>query len=206
MPATALARLAERASVDRFSVLPEGGPGRAEAETFIARTFARHYAARIAHFMPELVALLRNGHIEAAAGCRSAAQDTLFLEQYLDAPIEARISQLAGHPTARSGIVELGQLAASRPGAGVALMLRLAHHLSSRGHAWVVFTATAELRGIFVRLGLPLFALAEAAPERLGDQAAAWGSYYEHRPLVVCASLSEAAQRAAQAGGTEGGR
>lgn len=206
MPASALARLAERSSDDRFSVLAEGRHGRAEAETFIARTFARHYAARIAHFMPELVALRRDGHIEAAAGCRSAAQGTLFLEQYLDAPIEARISQLAGYPTARSGIVELGQLAASRPGAGIALMLRLAHHLSSRGHAWVAFTATAELRGIFVRLGLPLFALAEAAPERLGDQAAAWGSYYEHRPLVVCASLSEAAQRAAQAGGTGDGR
>lgn len=156
--------------------------------------------------MPEIVALLRNGAVEAAAGCRSAAQGPLFLEQYLDAPIEARIRQLAGQPTARSSIVELGQLAASRPGAGVALMLRLAHHLSSRGYAWVVFTATAELRGIFVRLGLPLFALAEAAPERLGDQAATWGRYYEHRPLVVCASLGEAAQRAVQADGTENGR
>lgn len=206
MPVSALTRLAERTVEDCFSVLTAGCPGRVEVECFIAQAFDRHYAARIAHFMPELVALRRDGQIEAAAGCRSAAEAPLFLEQYLDAPIEACISQLAGHPTARSGIVELGQLAASRPGAGIALMLRLAHHLSSRGHAWVVFTATAELRGIFVRLGLPLFALAEAAPERLGDQAAAWGRYYEHRPLVVCASLNEAAQRAAQAGGTGDGR
>jgi hypothetical protein len=206
MSANAVAQLAERTSSNQFSVLPEGQPGRTQAEIFIAKTFARHYAAQVTHFMPELVALLRNGHIEAAAGCRSAAEDALFLEQYLDAPIEARISQLAGHSTARANIVELGQLAASRPGAGIALMLRLAHHLSSRGHTWVVFTATAELRGIFVRLGLPLFALAKADPKRLGDQAAAWGSYYEQRPLVVCASLSEAAQRAAQAGGTGNGR
>jgi len=195
MPAS-LAQL-ERCTehVVRFS---PGQAGRDTVEAFIATVFAHHYGARITRFMPDLFALMQDdGPIEATAGCRPANVPPLFLEQYLDEPVEKAISRIAGHPVPREGIVEVGQLAANRPGAGTMLMLHLARHLATRGYGWIIFTATEELRGIFVRLGLPLFALSHADASRLGEEARNWGSYYEHSPLVVCASVSEAMRRLA---------
>lgn len=203
MTATSIARLA-RPSGDACDVVArfvEGQAGRRAAENFIAGVFARHFGARLPGFMPELVTLARDGRIKAAAGIRSA-RDPLFLERYLDEPVEAAIGRIAGHSVPRRAIAEVGQLAADRPGAGTALMLRLARRLAADGHEWMVFTATEELRGIFVRLGLPLFAIARATPSRLGDEARAWGRYYEHHPLVVCASVGDAMRRLSRMNGS----
>ena len=202
MTATSIARLAHHSGsagdvVVRFV---EGQIGRRAAENFIADVFAQHYDAKLPGFMPELVTLARDGRIKAAVGIRSAC-DPLFLERYLDEPVEVVIGRIAGCSVPRRAIAEVGQLAANRPGAGTALMLRLARRLAAAGHKWMVFTATEELRSIFVRLGLPLFAIACAAPSRLGDEAWAWGRYYEHHPLVVCASVGDAMRRLSRMNG-----
>ena len=53
----------------------------------------------------------------------------------------------------------------------------------------MVFTATQELIGILTKLGLPMLALAKADPARLGDDAAAWGTYYDTQPIVVAGRI-----------------
>ncbi len=199
MPVQKIARLAERTGDDSFACWSAGQEGRGEVEQFIAEAFSHHYDARIASFMPELVTLKRSGRIEAASGYRAAVDGPLFLEQYLNYPIEVCVSDVAGRDVSRLGIIEVGQMAANQPGAGTSLMLRLARFLASEGNDWMAFTATAELRDIIIRLGVPLITLAEADPARLGTGAAVWGRYYAHRPLVVCASLETAARRLAQA-------
>lgn len=166
-----------------------GAPQRAAAEAFISDIFRAHHGAEVNSFAPNLMLLEHGGHIVATAGWRCAGEDRLFLETYLDAPIEVAVARLAGQCVRREAIVEVGNLAADRPGGSVDVILTLAAHLDRLGYEWVVFTATRELIGIFRRLGLPPLALATADPARLGAQAADWGSYYDSQPVVVAGRI-----------------
>ena len=167
-----------------------GAPQRAAAEGFIADIFRRHYGAEVSSFAPNLMLLEDAGRIAAAAGWRCAGEERLFLETYLDEPIEAAVARLASQPVRREAIVEVGNLAADRAGGSVDVILNLARHLDRLGYEWVAFTATRELIGIFRRLGLPPLALAPADPDRLGTDAADWGSYYDSRPIVVAGRIA----------------
>lgn len=168
---------------------PPGAPRRTEAETFIRRRFAERYDARVSTFAPNLVLFEEAGRVVAATGWRAAGHETLFLERYLDQPIEHTIAALATQPVSRERIVEVGNLAADKAGGSLFVILNLARHLDRLCFEWVVFTATRELVGIFSRLGLPLLAIAPADPARLGNDAADWGSYYETEPIVVAGRI-----------------
>ena len=56
--------------------------------------------------------------------------------------------------------------------------------LYSQDTRWAFFTATARLRNLLRRAGIPLIELASADPRRI-DDAASWGSYYQQDPRVV---------------------
>jgi hypothetical protein len=170
-------------------------PRRDAAEHFIRSVFSHHYAAQVRSFAPDLMLLEQADRITAAAGWRGAAQGPLFLETYLDAPVEAHIARLAASPVARERIAEVGNLAAITPGGGARMILTLAEHLDRLGYEWVVFTATQELIGIFAKLGLPPLALGVADPARLGESASDWGRYYDSQPLVVAGRIRLALER-----------
>lgn len=170
-------------------------PRRGVVETYIREIFARHYSARVHAFAPQLLSLERDGQIAAAAGWRGADQGQLYLEHYLDAPIEQVISQIAQRPVAREKIVEVGNLAAEKAGGSVAMIVAMAQHFERLGYEWVSFTATEELIRIFGRVGLPLLALGPADPARLGTDAAQWGRYYETQPVVVSGRIRLALER-----------
>jgi hypothetical protein len=173
-----------------------GSPRREETEAFIRNVFAQHYGAAVSSFAPNLLLLEQNDRTIAVTGWRAASDESLFLERYLDQPIEQSMAKLAGQPVARERIVEVGNLAAEKPGSSIHVILALAQHLHRLGYEWVVFTATQELIGIFSRLGLPLLALAPADPARLGDEATHWGSYYDTRPIVVAGRIRVGLERA----------
>ncbi|HET6718977.1 MAG TPA: thermostable hemolysin [Rhodocyclaceae bacterium] len=172
-----------------------GSPRRAQGEAFVANVFERQYAARVDRFAPNLMLLENAERIVAVAGWRCAGDEKLFLETYLDVPVEVAVSRLAGRPIDRRHIVEVGNLASDRRGGSVDVILMLASHLDRLGFEWVVFTATDQLIGIFSRLGLPPLALASADPARLGAEAAHWGSYYATNPVVVAGRIRLALQR-----------
>ena len=171
---------------------------RAEVEDFIRAVYRHHYGATIHEFTPVLVSLAdADGQLVAAAGYRSAAAGALFLERYLREPVEDELAWHAGRSLARREIVEIGHLAASRPGAGRRLMLLLGPHLAHQHFHWAVATLTRELRQMMTRLGLTPLALAAADPSALGEEAASWGSYYEHLPLVLAGEIQPALRRLA---------
>lgn len=172
-----------RAALERFD---RGDPGRAGLEAFIAATFLRNYGARIAHFSDTLVGCRdADGTWTAALGYSVAGAAPLFLEHYLDAPIEAEVGRRMARPVARGDIVEVGNLAATHPGAARALIVGTTALLHELGLRIVVFTATTSLLNSFGRLHLRPQPLALADPARLPDGGAQWGRYYDTHPQVM---------------------
>jgi hypothetical protein len=167
---------------------------RAEVERFIQRVYARRFGARVLHFAPNLVSLRdrESGAVVAAAGYRQASAAPLFLERYLEQPVEQGLCQPGAQPPSRDGIFEVGHLAAERAGEGRRLIVLMAQHLAERRAQWVVSTLTEELRHLFVRLGITPLALGRADATALGDEASEWGSYYEHHPVVLAGQVQHA--------------
>jgi hypothetical protein len=166
-------------------------PAREAFESFIAARFGRAYGARVTHFLPHLLGVRdRLDRWQAAAGYASADAQTLFLEQYLDRPIERAIAGVLGRAVPRAGIVEVGNLAAISAGMARALVPQLARHLHRLGYSWVAFTATRGLRNTFRRLGLYPLPIATADPARLADGGANWGTYYDQDPVVMVGKVS----------------
>jgi len=179
-----------RAAHIRMSIHGAGCPERTRVEGFIRAVYQEHYDARLSALAPTLVALRAGDQILAAAGYRSATE-RLFLERYLDAPVEACLARSTLDAPGRPAIVEVGHLAAIRNGAGRLLMPLLGAHLAGAGFEWVVSTATEELRHLFRRLGLSPLVLGSADPSVLGTEAVNWGTYYDHRPHVVAGSITQ---------------
>ena len=178
-----------------FSIHDQAAAGRSDVEALISRIYALRYQAVVLDFTPTLVSLQRDAGVVAAAGYRRASQETLFLERYLDAPVESLLGPHAGVTPRREQIFEVGHLAASRAGAGRDLVVSLCRHLVDQGCEWVVATVTQELDHLFVRAGVEPVRLGVAAPHALGSDAAAWGTYYEHLPTVLAAHLPRALRR-----------
>jgi len=156
-------------------------------ERFIAERFADAYGAELRRFMPRLFGTYdAGGRLHAAFGMRSAAEERLFLECYLDEPVEQLVSRRAGEAVSRRHIAEVGNLAGATPGALRELIPLLTRLLHRQSFHWVVFTGAARLCNGFSRLGLPLSVMAPAPIGRLPEaERAYWGSYYRHSPSVM---------------------
>ncbi|WP_260957735.1 thermostable hemolysin [Pseudomonas citri] len=158
---------------------------RAEFEAFIRQRFRHVHGADIRHFMPELFGLDdAQGRLCAVAGVRLATQGPLFLERYLDEPIESLVNAAADRPVDREGIVEVGNLAASDTGSARLSIIAITYLLAMGGLEWVAFTGNVGLVNSFHRLGLKPVTLCPADPQRLGEDRHLWGRYYESQPWV----------------------
>jgi hypothetical protein len=170
--------------------LKRDDPDRPALEAFIAGHYARIHGARIGHFAEHLIALGdRAQGWSAAVGFTPASSERLFVEHYLDLPIEASISARLGASVERAQIVEVGNLAASTAGGARQLIVRMTALLNQLGHTWVVFTATRALLNSFARLEIAPIVLGTADPARLPDGGENWGSYYGTCPQVMTANI-----------------
>ena len=174
---------------------------RAAVQDFIRDRFAAHYQADVRHFMPCLFGLeADDGSLHGAVGCRSAAVQPLFLERYLDEPIEHVIAARSGEAVERADVVEVGNLAARGAGMSRLLIVALTRLLATEGVRWVGFTGTPALINSFRRLGIALHRLAPADPSRLGADRDEWGTYYDAGPQVMVAEVPGADRTLATAG------
>ncbi|WP_248293303.1 thermostable hemolysin [Achromobacter sp. Bel] len=162
---------------------------RARIASYIQRRYQQRFGATLKEWLPILVSVQKDGEILAAAGYRSA-DDPLFLERYLSAPIEQYVRDQDA-PVARNVIVEVGQFAAVRPGAGRLLVPLLARHLHGEGFDWAVSTLTIELHHLFSRMGLAHQPISAATWGHLNEQERKdWGNYYAHAPTVFAGRLN----------------
>jgi len=180
-------------STARWSFNRTGTSERPDAEAFIRSGFERAYGCRLEQLMPELMVLRQGSKIAAACGLRPASDGKLFLEIYLDDPVESVLSRTASAPIARGDITEVGNLVIARPGHARRLIVHLSACLHARGCKWVVFSAVPALRNNFLRIGIPLVTLAPADANRLSaEERAPWGNYYDHSPVVTAVNVAAA--------------
>jgi hypothetical protein len=160
---------------------------RAQTERYIRLCFKRMYGADIGQFMPVLMSLRNDdGRLLGTLGFRAAEGAPLFLEQYLDRPVEQVLASKINRPVDRGGLVEVGNLAVSVAGGGRWLIAALTAYLHSAGAKWVIFTVGPALRNSFARLGIELLDLGPAEPECLPpEERSCWGSYYDQKPRVM---------------------
>src|SRR5512134_2381976 len=82
-----------RGATARLEPVHATHPMRAQFEAFIAARFGRAYGARVTHFLPHLLGVRDGlGRWQAAAGYAAAAGGRLFLEQYLERPVEQALA------------------------------------------------------------------------------------------------------------------
>lgn len=172
-------------------VLAMGDAGRPGIEDFIRAVYKLRFGANLSALAPHLFALRNaDGGLVAAVGLRQAQGNALYLERYLDAPIDETLSARSGIAISRGHIIEVSSLAA-RPGETRTLIRVLTLFLYRAGYRWVVFTAIQRLRNTFRRMGLSLITLCPADPQRLGEERHPWGSYYYDSPMVMAGKIAE---------------
>ncbi|RPI39170.1 MAG: hypothetical protein EHM59_22400 [Betaproteobacteria bacterium] len=174
----------------QLRTLPRGHRERSSLERFIAASYARVYGAEVVHFADHLVGLPGACDAWAAGvGYTLAGADRLFVEQYLDRPVEAVIAASLGAAIDRAQVVEVGNLAASTAGAARRLIVCMTALLHRLQRTWVVFTSTRSLLNSFAKLEIAPIVLAKADPARLPDGGRSWGTYYATHPQVMTANV-----------------
>lgn len=172
-----------------------------ELESFIGSTFSEHYDAELLHFYPYLFGAYDEFNKPyAAVGYRIAAEQRLFLEQYLDKPIEEYLSdlyscspQVSLNPQLnREHIIEIGNLAASKPGACRKLFQLLTQYFCSSNYKWIVFTGTRTVRVVLKRMRLRAYPIAPASLKDIeASKQKSWGSYYDQEPMVMVMPINQ---------------
>lgn len=140
--------------------------------------------------MPSLLVLAdRPGVLEGVAGIRLAGAGALYLERYLDEPVEHRIERCTGERAGRTAIVELGNFACRDSRVAALFISLLPAYLLESGLSWIAFTATLSVRRILQGLGARTFDLGPAHGACAADGADDWGRYYTQQPRVLAGYL-----------------
>jgi hypothetical protein len=181
----------------RLEAVGASHPSRAELELYVRRAFEAKHGAVVRSFMPTLLAFRdRAGGLRGVTGVRGAHEDSLYLEQYLDRPVERALvaaAQARGLPRpARADVAEVGNLAGANCRAAVRIVAHLPAWLMAQRYDWIVFTATSALRQILAGFGAPLVELARADGAQLVGSRDEWGRYYETDPRVYAGYLRDA--------------
>lgn len=167
-----------------FGVFERDHPARDGLERAVRAVFLAEYGAHVPAFPDRMVASLDPaGRLLAVAGLRFAG-DGLFSRIYLDGPAEQALSLALGRPVTAGQVVEFSSLAAPRAGAAWPLVAASIGFCLEQGCTVGLFTATARLRALVRRAGIPLVDLGPARRDRVANPAS-WGSYYLHDPRVV---------------------
>lgn len=175
----------------RLDLLGSAHPARPALTAYIHEQFARHYAANVKSFMPWLVGLYEDQQIAAAAGFRFARHEPLYLEQYLDEPIEAAIMHIPGMQVARTEIAEIGNLAGTSRRCVRELFVALACLMQAAGIKVVTCTANPAVRAVFREMKMPFKPVCTAAPSRLGKAVKQWGSYYSRTCIIMAGNMDD---------------
>lgn len=181
----------------RLEAVSSADAGRGPLEDYVRAAFQAKHGAVVRSFMPTLLAFRdRADALRGVVGVRGAHQERLYLEQYLDRPVEQALAaalQARGvDGIRRAEIAEVGNLAGATCRAAVRMVAHIPAYLMSQRYQWIVFTATGALRQILAGFGAPLVELARADGSSVAASSDEWGRYYETDPRVYAGRLQDA--------------
>lgn len=168
-----------------------------DAKHLISQKYSTTYGATILPCFADFAQREVNEQAVAALGYRRADREKLFLESYLERPIEQALGTLFGKEVLRRDIVEIGNLAAENALAMIGLWADAANDLGGEAEI-AVAVLTAPLRSMFGRLGVTLYEIVSANSDRLGKTANQWGRYYDLDPVVCAGFITEGQERLAR--------
>ena len=187
---TTVALQAPRAR-NNFFIAEHGSAMRSGLEARVRSGFGHHFDACIEGFMPDLAVYEHAAGGSGVIGIRCAGHEPLFLESYLDDPVETVIHLASGASVLRHEVVEVGQFVVDEREIVADFFRDLVPFLRSRGYTWVCFTGTNRIRALLARIGFAGFQVTAASRNRVSDAQNRWGSYYEHDPIVIVGKLSD---------------
>ncbi len=171
--------------VDRNSVL------RMVLEARIRSGFGTHFRACVAEYMPRFAYYQHLHGGTGVIGMRDASEESLYLESYLDSPVDEVIQRAADCAVSRAQIVEVGQFVVDDRGIVQDFFEDLVPFLASQGFEWVCFTGTDRIRAVLNRVGFSGLPVAAANQELVRNKPDRWGTYYEHDPVVIIGKLDD---------------
>ncbi len=178
----------------QFGLHAENSLQRQQLEACIAKKYLCVHQATSLKFLPVLLSMTNTHETLAAVGLNPGSCGPMFLEQYLNNPIEQSIASFARQPIDRHTLIEIGNLAVIRKGTGLLMFVVMSMALAACGYQWMVFTATPEVTKLIRRLGFDPQYIAEADSTRIISGKKHWGSYYEKNPKVMAGSLGKASR------------
>jgi hypothetical protein len=187
--------LSASANTPRLSLkaYERGDPGRENAEQFVREGFFRTHRACVQTFLPTLLTMTdAQGQTRAVVGCHFASEEPLFLERYLDEPIERTLLAHTSARVLRATVVEVGNLSCRNSRDAADLMGLIPRYLIGRGCLWIAFTATSSVRRILRHAGARTLELAIADASRVAGSGDQWGHYYDNDPRVMAGYLPAA--------------
>ncbi|MCE0494927.1 thermostable hemolysin [Vibrio salinus] len=171
----------------------EHHPLKSSIEQHVSQRYARAFKATLSEFMPGYLALYQKRKLISVCGIRSAGNSRLFLEQYLDSPIEQIIHEQKLE-VPRSQIIEFGQLASFSFRFSKIHFYLMTKYLIESGFSWCVCTVTDPLFALMESMGLEPLQIGTANPEKVKN-AERWGRYYQYTPRIVVGNLQQAADQ-----------
>lgn len=152
--------------------------------------YTKHFNSHAFHPMRSVLCQYLADELVGCVGFTCAADEPLFLEQYLDTTIEDSIREPGSPASNRAQIIEIGGFAVTDKVHALPLMMALAPVLGSLGFICAVCTVTSTVRRCLGKLGIDARLLAHADPSRIasgGD----WGNYYNLSPVVLAGNINE---------------
>ena len=191
LPASPMPQGCEGIAHNTFSVVDHDSPERASLEARIRSGFGMHFDACIEGFMPRFAHYRHTSGATGVIGIRRAADEALFLENYLSTPVETAIGAVTGTSVSRDRIAEVGQFVVDDRDIVTGFFRDLVPFLIEHGFDWVCFTGTDRIRALLARIGFHGLPLARADEARVRNVTDRWGRYYEFDPVVILGKLDD---------------
>ena len=191
MPATPALQGFSTPARNTFSVVDHDSGERASLEARIRSGFGMHFDACIAGFMPRFAFYRHVSGATGVIGIRRASNEPLFLESYLNTPVESIISDATGASVSRNRIAEVGQFVVDDRDIVTSFFRDLVPFLLDNGYDWVCFTGTDRIRALLARVGFHGLPIARAEAARARDTGDRWGRYYDFDPVVILGKLDD---------------
>lgn len=175
----------------RFRVIARDATDRPALEDRIRSGFGTYFGACVEGFMPSFGSYEHRHGGTGVVGLRRASDESLYLENYLDAPIEATIHKASGSFVTRDRIVEIGQFVVDDRDIVADFFRDLVPFLVDSGFDWVCFTGTDRIRAILGRVGFKGLPVAVAHADQVSHARDRWGRYYDFDPVVIIGRLDD---------------